>query len=223
MVMGAKMRLAKLFKKSDKNKNATLLDLENNNTVLLEMTERKTKELLNESNNILLNSIYILFNGDNAEIERDNDYSSCYGFRCYSVNKYYQLYCGKKAGGYLLRDMIEAKFSVKIISPYILTCQDNSLNYLLKHNQGAVDFCVITDKIVNEYLKEDARLRIKQYEGSELLHQKIYIIDEDKVYIGSMNFTYSGINENLETLIRISQPQMVCEFVKYFNELFFKK
>ncbi len=42
-----------------------------------------------------------------------------------------------------------------------------------------------------------------QAAGGALIHSKIYIIDDEIAYLGSLNYTFSGANNNHETRIRI--------------------
>ncbi|MDR2238692.1 MAG: phospholipase D family protein [Chryseobacterium sp.] len=56
--------------------------------------------------------------------------------------------------------------------------------------------------------------------GKSLIHSKIYIIDDEVVYMGSLNFTGSGMKGNYETRIRTADPNAVSKIVTEFNELF---
>jgi phosphatidylserine/phosphatidylglycerophosphate/cardiolipin synthase-like enzyme len=66
---------------------------------------------------------------------------------------------------------------------------------------------------------------LKSSKNSEYrLHQKIYIIDDEIVYIGSFNFTYSGCKNNLETSLKIDQSteqgkNAVEKVIQYFYKL----
>lgn len=53
------------------------------------------------------------------------------------------------------------------------------------------------------------------------IHSKIYIIDDQVVYMGSLNFTASGIKDNYETRIRTTDIQAVQKIVEEFNALFY--
>lgn len=53
------------------------------------------------------------------------------------------------------------------------------------------------------------------------IHSKIYIIDDQIVYMGSFNFTASGIRDNYETRIRTADMQAVSKIVEEFNTLFY--
>jgi len=53
------------------------------------------------------------------------------------------------------------------------------------------------------------------------LHGKIYIIDDRIVYLGSLNFTYSGTTNNYETRIRFSNTETVQKIVNEFYSLFY--
>lgn len=45
--------------------------------------------------------------------------------------------------------------------------------------------------------------------STELVHSKIFIIDESKCFLGSANFTYSGFKTHYETVIQVEDPQAI--------------
>ncbi|MDF0716960.1 phospholipase D family protein [Muricauda sp. 334s03] len=51
------------------------------------------------------------------------------------------------------------------------------------------------------------------------LHSKMYIIDEHIAYLGSLNFTLGGTENNHETRIRISDSGTVQQIVEEFRYL----
>ncbi|SDQ13780.1 PLD-like domain-containing protein [Chryseobacterium soldanellicola] len=53
------------------------------------------------------------------------------------------------------------------------------------------------------------------------IHSKIYVIDDEIAYLGSLNFTGNGIKENHETRIRTTDYYAVNKIVEEVNELFF--
>lgn len=55
---------------------------------------------------------------------------------------------------------------------------------------------------------------------NRFIHAKIYIIDDEIVYMGSLNFTKSGIEDNYETQIRTTDPVAVTKISDEFNNLF---
>jgi phosphatidylserine/phosphatidylglycerophosphate/cardiolipin synthase-like enzyme len=56
---------------------------------------------------------------------------------------------------------------------------------------------------------------------STFIHGKIYIIDDEIVFMGSLNFTYSGTKDNYETRIRTIDKIAVDKIVTEYNELFY--
>lgn len=61
----------------------------------------------------------------------------------------------------------------------------------------------------------------KNYYKGIFLHSKIYIIDDQIAYLGSLNFTESGMKYNYETIIKITDQESVDKIIKEFNDLFF--
>lgn len=58
------------------------------------------------------------------------------------------------------------------------------------------------------------------YEDSMFIHSKIYLIDNQIAYLGSLNFTSSGTKYNYETRIRTTQLDVIQEIEKEFYYLF---
>lgn len=52
------------------------------------------------------------------------------------------------------------------------------------------------------------------------IHSKVYIIDDEIVYLGSLNFTYSGTRNNYETMIRTTDKDAVEQILQEYNNLF---
>lgn len=57
--------------------------------------------------------------------------------------------------------------------------------------------------------------------SNTLIHSKIYIIDDEIVFMGSLNFTYSGTKNNYETRIRTIDKIAVDKIVTEYDELFY--
>ncbi|UYW02386.1 phospholipase D family protein [Flavobacterium agricola] len=53
------------------------------------------------------------------------------------------------------------------------------------------------------------------------IHSKIYIIDDELVYLGSLNFTDKGTKSNHETRIRITDKEAILKVIEEYNSLFY--
>ncbi|MFC5683598.1 phospholipase D family protein [Flavobacterium sp. MAHUQ-51] len=62
---------------------------------------------------------------------------------------------------------------------------------------------------------------ISNRNNNTFIHSKIYIIDDEIVYMGSLNFTSSGTKENYETRIRTTDNNAVFKIIEEFNNLFY--
>ena len=51
------------------------------------------------------------------------------------------------------------------------------------------------------------------------VHAKLYIIDDRVAYLGSANFTASGLFDNLEAMVRLTSPDAVAALGRYVDEL----
>lgn len=58
--------------------------------------------------------------------------------------------------------------------------------------------------------------------GEDFLHIKMYIID-DTVYLGSLNFTITAFSRNIESLIKIENPDIAEKLKNYFENLYENK
>lgn len=58
------------------------------------------------------------------------------------------------------------------------------------------------------------------YSQSAFIHSKIYIIDDEIAYIGSLNFTENGINSNYESCLTIRDKKTVEKISQYVRFLF---
>ena len=55
--------------------------------------------------------------------------------------------------------------------------------------------------------------------GNTYLHSKIYIIDDEIAYLGSLNFTGGGTRNNYETRVRLNDASSVQKIVEEFDYL----
>ncbi|WP_394331702.1 phospholipase D-like domain-containing protein [Arenibacter certesii] len=52
------------------------------------------------------------------------------------------------------------------------------------------------------------------------MHSKIYLVDHEIAYLGSLNFIYNGAHKNYETRIRIADRKAIKELNSEFDTLF---
>ena len=57
-------------------------------------------------------------------------------------------------------------------------------------------------------------------QSTNLIHSKIFIIDEKTAYLGSANFTYSGFKIHYETVIKIKDPKAISDISQEVEDLF---
>ena len=55
---------------------------------------------------------------------------------------------------------------------------------------------------------------------NKFIHSKIYIIDDEIAFVGSINFTYSGFFGNYETCVTIEDKETIFKLSNFFNELY---
>ena len=75
------------------------------------------------------------------------------------------------------------------------------------------------NSIPNVSLPKNLELLCLPNETKPFIHSKIYL-SENQLILGSANFTYSGLNKNIETLIIIEDYKIIEEMRKYCLTLF---
>ena len=97
------------------------------------------------------------------------------------------------------RDKIESE---------IKNLQEKLKNYFVASRKiSNLNFKVINDDFKN---------------NDDFLHIKMYIID-DTVYLGSLNFTITAFSRNIESLIKIENPDIAEKLKNYFENLYENK
>jgi len=59
-----------------------------------------------------------------------------------------------------------------------------------------------------------------RFDSNFYIHSKIYVIDDEIAYLGSLNFTNSGLKNNLESRIRITDSETVKGLSMLVDDLF---
>ena len=91
---------------------------------------------------------------------------------------------------------------------------------------------LISFSFISDYLYEyNPIFRIKVFDSTsgekpwsaELIHSKIFIIDEEIAFLGSANFTYSGFKKHYETVIRVEDRRAVADISEEIEKLYHSK
>jgi len=59
--------------------------------------------------------------------------------------------------------------------------------------------------------------------GTHLVHSKLYVIDKKIAYVGSVNFTHSGIKNSYECIVKVKENNAVERISKEIDNLFNSK
>lgn len=59
--------------------------------------------------------------------------------------------------------------------------------------------------------------------GTHVIHSKLYVIDKKTAYVGSVNFTHSGIQNNYECIVKVKEPNAVRRISGEIDSLFNSK
>lgn len=96
-------------------------------------------------------------------------------------------------------------------------------------------FCIIaliSSIAISDYAyKYNTIFRIKVFDSAsgekpwsaELIHSKIFIIDEAVAFLGSVNFTYSGFKKHYETAIKVEDKTAVMDISREVESLYHSK
>jgi phosphatidylserine/phosphatidylglycerophosphate/cardiolipin synthase-like enzyme len=115
---------------------------------------------------------------------------------------------------------------IRITSPWISSEVAKSICDMARTQK--IDFRIITssDTSVETHKKaiqifrdaslENVKVRILK---DKLVHAKMIIIDENLFIIGSANLTLSGLYENIEGYVVLSDPNLVKDSIFKFDEL----
>jgi phosphatidylserine/phosphatidylglycerophosphate/cardiolipin synthase-like enzyme len=101
----------------------------------------------------------------------------------------------------------------------------------MKDNQSFID--KIINLFTNLFISEDSftyepifRIRVfdsasgKNPKSTELIHSKIFVIDEETAFLGSVNLTYSGFKTHYETAIKVKDKFAVREISNEIENLY---
>jgi len=69
-------------------------------------------------------------------------------------------------------------------------------------------------------LKNYDHMRRRENGHIQTLHSKIYCIDSEVAYIGSMNFTEAGFKYNFESRVKIKDANIVADIESYWQKFF---
>jgi phosphatidylserine/phosphatidylglycerophosphate/cardiolipin synthase-like enzyme len=151
----------------------------------------------------------------------------------------FNFYVGTRAGGKLMSGILNAKKSIRILSPYVSSGEIRVLQK--KSDGGLADVAVITsasdDNLKKpwqvqalERLIDCAKKENHEYAytavfksiffRNDFFHAKLYIIDDKTVFAGSVNFTRKGTKTNHETCLTIKDPGTVKGLCEYYDGLF---
>ena len=91
-----------------------------------------------------------------------------------------------------------------------------------KHEEG-IHVRIIIDNysLKNDEIRklEKAGLEFIHDNRSALMHNKFVIVDQEQVWTGSMNFTYTGVGKNDNNALRISSKRLAMNYTREFNEM----
>ena len=170
------------------------------------------------------------------EIRREDfsvDYTTTDGKETYSAWYMDQFPMEKKASGVYGSLIAEARHSIKVL-PFLPFMDKHMIEaFRLAQNRGVdIQMIIPFDKRVNnrmgiEYMAKDLLkmgidLRIEKGndEQQALLHEKLMIVDDRYVVIGSTNFNYRSFNLAYETSLIIDSEDLAQEVLQHFMQLY---
>lgn len=108
------------------------------------------------------------------------------------------------------------------VALYELSLQNLTDSLISAHNRGVqVRVLTDTDNLDWDRFVELAfnGIEVKGDNRSALMHNKFFVIDNEEVWTGSMNMTYTGAYRNRENLIRLDHYQAALNYAEEFSQL----
>jgi phosphatidylserine/phosphatidylglycerophosphate/cardiolipin synthase-like enzyme len=156
-------------------------------------------------------------------------------------NDFFSFYIGRNAGGKLKTSIDEAKKSIRIVSPFL---DETDIDKLRDKQSGPVEYVSMITTLPDNGLtisrakalgclihrdKQKGRngfeymvirgFNLVVFRGN-FLHEKLYIIDDEIVFAGSLNFTETGLSRNHESCLTLKDPVVVKKLITYYESLF---
>lgn len=126
----------------------------------------------------------------------------------------------------LITAVLNAKKSVKIISPY-LQLNDSLTSALVSSSHRNIDIKIITPGSCDDkwFLLEmnhlnypqllEAKVNIYEYKG--FIHSKLVIIDDEYIITGTFNLDFRSFNSNFESLLVVKNKSLIDQTLKYWD------
>jgi len=80
-----------------------------------------------------------------------------------------------------------------------------------------VDRSNLTDRYSKIYLLKEAGIKVKIDKMSGIAHNKVIVIDNEKVITGSFNFTNDAEKRNAENVVLIKDPNIAKQYIQNWN------
>lgn len=91
---------------------------------------------------------------------------------------------------------------------------------ILGAKKRGVNVCVLLPPKNREMTWLNQFFKTKKLYDGKLIHAKMMIIDDEILVIGSHNYTYSGLELNVEFSVILAGKVGIQRFVEYFDNLF---
>ena len=135
----------------------------------------------------------------------------------------------------LLRDISNAKNDIRC-ALYMFRTDGNTeatgavLNALTEAAKRGIDVGIIFDignrtDLTTRYntatagVLSQAGTNVVLADSERRMHAKMCVIDREISFIGSHNYTHSGLSRNSEVTVRINSPDIAAEAIEYMKDL----
>ncbi|ABR55633.1 phospholipase D family protein [Methanococcus aeolicus] len=167
-------------------------------------TFKKVNKLVQRINKLIISNIAIRNNGDNKVIEILND------------EKYYY---------FVLNQISNAEKELNIVMFSIYQCKKTQeiIDEVINARKRGVMVRIILDgeiesnKIVNKSFSSE-KIPVKLTK-TQRIHNKLIIVDDKSIIIGSHNWTDKALFENRESSVAITDINIINEEKEYFESL----
>lgn len=81
------------------------------------------------------------------------------------------------------------------------------------------DVRIILDKPSQALKLRGSGIKARVLPGARIMHSKVFLIDDDVLFVGSHNLSTNGVAHNFEATVQVRDPDTAAFFATYFERL----
>lgn len=128
--------------------------------------------------------------------------------------------------GALLQELLAARRRVWIMAYFWARGQDQPSSELGRIQTRVCqiaalggDVRVILDKSSQALKLRERGIKARVLPGARIMHSKVFLIDDETLFLGSHNLSTNGVSHNFEASVQLRDPDSAAFFATYFERL----